>query len=246
MLKILTVIPARYHSTRFPGKPLVSINGQPMIWQVYCRALESGLENIVVATDDERILQAVIERGGRAMLTSGEHQSGTDRCGEVLKKLKAKGEEYDFVINLQGDEPFIQPEQILTLIKNLTKNSIITLIKKIEDQTQPENPNTVKVVWSEQNSNAVYFSRLPVPYVRDIALRTDFIYYKHIGLYGFDAEILLKLTDLKPSGLEKAESLEQLRWIENGFSIKVAETNLETIGIDTEEDLLKIKNYKND
>jgi 3-deoxy-manno-octulosonate cytidylyltransferase (CMP-KDO synthetase) len=241
MQKILTVIPARYASTRFPGKPLTPIKGEPMVWQVYCRAVESGLENIVVATDDERISQAVTERGGKAMLTSIDHQSGTDRCGEVLKKKMVEGEIFDFVINLQGDEPFIQPEQIQTLLKSLTVNSISTLVKKIEDRSQLENPNVVKVIWSEKNYHAIYFSRLPIPYLRDKTLESDFIFYKHIGLYGFDANILLKLIELQPSRLEKAESLEQLRWLENGYTIKVAETNLETLGIDTLEDLLKIE-----
>ena len=244
MPKTLTVIPARYDSTRFPGKPLVSIKGHPMVWQVYCRAVESGLGHIVVATDDDRILQAVTERGGRAMLTSSEHQSGTDRCGEVLKKMMAEGEKFDFVINLQGDEPFIQPQQLQILTESLTKNTISTLVKKIEDKSQLDNPNIVKVVWSEQNLNAIYFSRLPIPYLRDKTL--DFTFYKHIGLYGFDAELLLKLTELQPSRLEKAESLEQLRWLENGFTIKVKETTLETFGIDTVEDLLKIEKDKND
>jgi 3-deoxy-manno-octulosonate cytidylyltransferase (CMP-KDO synthetase) len=238
MKNILAIIPARFASTRFPGKPLIDIKGQPMVWQVYLRAMEAGLENIYVATDDMRIFEAIESRGGNALLTASSHLSGTDRCGELVQQLKKEGKSFDYVLNLQGDEPFIAPEQIKLLCSGLQRKKITTLVKKIEIPEQLENPNVVKTVWSKVTGYALYFSRFPVPFLRagtpDI-YRHD--YYKHIGLYGFDAEILEKLVKLKPSPLELAESLEQLRWLENGYNIKVVETSLETIGIDSPEDL---------
>ena len=241
MTKILTVIPARYASTRFPGKPLVDINGKPMIWQVYERALEAGLENVIVATDDDRIFEAVISRGGKAMMTSPDHISGTDRCAEVLHKLNAQGQSFDFLLNLQGDEPFIAKEQINLLCRGLEKNKICTLAKKIDSNYQLVNPNTVKIVWSSITQEALYFSRLPIPYLRAESEPLErHQYFKHIGIYGFDTKILNELIGLKPSSLEIAESLEQLRWMENGYRIKIIETTLESKGIDTPEDLIGI------
>ena len=237
--KILVIIPARYGSTRFPGKALVEIKGEPMVWQVYLRAKEAGLNNICVATDDSRIFDAVTKRGGKAIMTAASHLSGTDRCGEVVQHYLDTGQSFDFVINLQGDEPFIHPQQILELCNCLEKGKISTLVKKIEKAEQLLNPNTVKAVWSKSNAAALYFSRFPIPYQRTEgnANVDKHCYYKHIGLYGFDANILLELIKLQPSELELAETLEQLRWLENGYSIKVCETNYESTGIDSPEDL---------
>lgn len=243
MKNILAIIPARFASTRFPGKPLVDIKGKPMIWHVYERALAAGLSDVVVATDDLRIMEAVTSRGGKALMTASSHLSGTDRCGEVLFQLKKTGQNFDFVINLQGDEPFIAPEQIRLLCDGLEKEKICTLVKKISQKEQLNNPNTVKAVWSKQTANALYFSRYPIPYLRsgDENALSKHDFYKHIGLYGFDAQLLEQLVKLQPSSLELAESLEQLRWLENGYCIKVVETYLETQGIDTPEDLLNIE-----
>lgn len=242
MKNTLAIIPARFASTRFPGKPLVDIKGKPMIWHVYERALAAGLSEVVVATDDVRIMQAVGSRGGKVIMTASSHLSGTDRCGEVLVQMKKAGKFFDFVINLQGDEPFIEPEQIRLLCDSLENGKISTLIKKISLEEQLNNPNIVKAVWSKQTAEALYFSRYPIPYLRsgDKNALSKHDYYKHIGLYGFDAEVLEQLVKLQPSSLELAESLEQLRWLENGYRIKVVETYLETVGIDTPEDLLNI------
>jgi 3-deoxy-manno-octulosonate cytidylyltransferase (CMP-KDO synthetase) len=239
---ILSIIPARYGSTRFPGKALVEIKGEPMVWQVYLRAMEAGLKNICVATDDTRIFDAVKSRGGNALMTKASHPSGTDRCAEALAHFIKEGQNFDFVINLQGDEPFIDPQQILELCNGLEKNKITTLVKKIEKAEQLSNPNCVKAAWSKITGEALYFSRYPIPYLRSLGQpdieRQD--YYKHIGLYGFDANILQELVKLQPSPLELAESLEQLRWLENGYRIKVCETTYESIGIDSPEDLKQI------
>jgi 3-deoxy-manno-octulosonate cytidylyltransferase (CMP-KDO synthetase) len=240
--KILVIIPARYGSTRFPGKALVEIKAEPMVWQVYLRAMEAGLNNICVATDDSRIFDAVTKRGGKAITTAASHLSGTDRCGEVVQHYLETGQSFDFVINLQGDEPFVHPQQILELCNCLEKGKISTLVKKIEKKEQLNNPNCVKAAWSKITGEALYFSRYPIPYLRslgqpDIELQD---YYKHIGLYGFDTNILQELVKLQPSPLELAESLEQLRWLENGYRIKVCETAYESIGIDSPEDLKQI------
>lgn len=239
---ILAIIPARYGSTRFPGKALVEINGHPMVWQVYLRAMEAGLKNICVATDDTRIFDAVKSRGGNVRMTKASHPSGTDRCAEALAHFLKEGQNFDFVINLQGDEPFTDPRQILELCQGLEKGKITTQVKRIEKNEQLHNPNCVKAVWSKTTSEALYFSRYPIPYLRslgqpDIKLQQ---YFKHIGLYGFDANILQELVKLPPSPLELAESLEQLRWLENGYSIKVCETTYESIGIDSPEDLKQL------
>jgi len=242
MHQILAIIPARYGSTRFPGKALVEINGAPMVWQVYLRAVEAGLSNICVATDHSDIFDAVKKRGGNVLMTKTTHPSGTDRCAEALEIYQADGKNFDFVINLQGDEPFIDPRQILELCHSLEKGKICTQVKRIEKAEQLTNPNCVKAVWSKITSEALYFSRYPIPYLRSEgqANLAGHEYYKHIGIYGFDADILHEIVKLEPSPLEKAESLEQLRWLENGFSIKVSETSYESIGIDTPEDLERI------
>ena len=234
-MKIIGIIPARYNSTRFPGKPLVEIDGMSMIMRVYTQARKvNSFNKIIVATDDQRIYDHVLQAGGEVMMTSTEHISGTDRCGEVISKIK---EDFDVVINIQGDEPFIQPEQLNLLISafNDPKTEIATLIKTIHQEQEIQNPNLVKVVKS-LNNNALYFSRSVIPFPRNPFLE----YFKHIGIYGYRTTILRKLITLSPTQLEKAESLEQLRWLENGFSIKTVVTEIETAGIDTPEDLTRV------
>lgn len=234
-MRIIAVIPARFASTRFPGKPLVEIQGLSMIQRVYQQAQAAGMfAQIIVATDDERIYNHVKAFGGEVMMTAADHQSGTDRCGEVLRKLDTKA---DIVFNIQGDEPFIQPEQLqlLRTAFNHAGTQIATLVKHITNQEDVHNPNCVKVVFDNQHK-AMYFSRSAIPFARNATTH----YYRHIGLYAFRTDTLQQLISLAPTALEKAESLEQLRWLENGFAIHVVETNLETIGIDSPEDLLKI------
>jgi len=240
-MKILGVIPARYASTRFPGKPLVEIQGKSMIQRVYEQAsLCRNLDRVIVATDDERIAASVSAFGGEVQYTSSTHQSGTDRCAEVAARLP----EYDVVINIQGDEPFINPEQIDLLISCFSTPGVqlATLIKAIHTEEELFNLNLPKVVINNLNQ-AIYFSRQTIPYQRGRD-QTDWLnnhaYYKHIGIYGYSREALLEITKLLPSSLEKAESLEQLRWIEHGYTIQTALTTLETIAIDTPEDLDKI------
>ena len=236
-MKILGIIPSRYASTRFPGKPLVSIGGKSIIERTVEQVRKSSLVNdLIVATDDQRIYDHVIGFG-KVCMTNPNHQSGTDRCYEVLKLQKKS---YDYVINIQGDEPFIQPDQIDLLAKALdNKTQIATLIKPIQPSEQIFDPNTVKVV-KDLNGNAIYFSRNPIPYCRE-KQQSEWInhstYYKHIGIYAYRTDILAKITQLDVSSLEKAESLEQLRWIENGYKIKTAITHCESIGIDTPKDL---------
>ncbi len=243
MKNILCLIPARFSSTRFPGKPLVEINGIPMIWHVYEKAIKSGLEHVYVATESQQIFEAVESRGGKVLMTDSSHLSGTDRCGEALKILQNQGFKFDFIINLQGDEPYIKPTQILELCNGLEKGKITTLVKKIEEEEQLLSPNTVKCIFSENEQLAIYFSRFPIPYIRsggpDLA---KYNYHKHIGLYGFDTKIFEKIIKLKPTQLELAESLEQLRWLENDFKIKVVKTEMDSFGIDTPEDLLNLNN----
>jgi 3-deoxy-manno-octulosonate cytidylyltransferase (CMP-KDO synthetase) len=237
---ILAIIPARYASTRFPAKPLADLGGKSMIQRVYEQVKKSKLvTETVVATDHPEILQHVQKFGGNVCMTKESHASGTDRCFEALT-LQLK--EFSYVINVQGDEPFIQPEQIDILAKLLDgKVEIATLVKKIEDQEQLFNPNVVKAIVSN-DKNALYFSRSPIPHIRN-TLENEWLskhpFFKHIGMYAYRSDILKHLTALPVSSLEKAESLEQLRWLENGFRISVAETRTETIGVDTPEDLKK-------
>jgi 3-deoxy-manno-octulosonate cytidylyltransferase (CMP-KDO synthetase) len=237
-MNILGIIPARYASTRFPAKPLADIGGLSMIRRVYTQAKKSSLlTKVVVATDHEEIFNHVTGFGGEVCMTSSHHASGTDRCYEVLSKESTA---FDYVINIQGDEPFIAPEQIDLLASLLDgETELATLIKKIDSVEQLFNPNLVKVVVNK-NSEAMYFSRSPIPYFRNMDQAewvTHHTYYKHIGMYGYRNTVLEKITRLTVSSLEKAESLEQLRWLENGFIIKVKETDIETMGIDTPEDL---------
>jgi len=241
-MKILGIIPARYASTRFPGKPLVDIAGKSMIQRVYEQAKKCAqLSEVIVATDDDRIFEHVQGFGGKTVMTSSTHQSGTDRCAEVAEKHP----EYDVIINIQGDEPYIDPEQISKLIScfNDTDTQLATLIKKVSNEQELHSTNSPKVIINK-NSEAIYFSRSPLPHIRGQEPQNwlqHFTYFKHIGIYGYRADILKQITKLPVSPLEKAESLEQLRWIENGYKIKVAETEIETIAIDTPEDLKNLK-----
>ncbi len=244
-MKILGIIPARYASSRFPGKPLVDIAGKSMIQRVYEQAKKCvSLAEVVVATDDERIFAHVQAFGGVAVMTGANHQSGTDRCAEVAFLHP----EYDVIINIQGDEPYIDPEQITKLAAcfNDEGTQIATLIKKITTREELFNYNSPKVVINKL-SEAVYFSRATLPHIRgqepDNWLEY-YTYFKHIGIYGYRADVLQQITKLPISGLEKAESLEQLRWIENGYRIKVAETELETHAVDIPADLEKLKLFK--
>ena len=244
-MKFLGIIPARYASTRFPGKPLANLCGKPVIQRVY-EQVQASVDELTVATDDERIVAAVQDFGGHAVLTRQVHHSGTDRCYEACLIVNKP---FDVIINIQGDEPFIQPEQI-ELLKNCfsdTDTQIATLAKPFDRNGDVEktllNPNTPKVILNN-NNEAMYFSRSIIPYIRgkehDRWLKTH-TFYKHIGLYAFRSDILREITALPPSSLEMAESLEQLRWLQNGYRIKVAITQQETIGIDTPEDLEKAK-----
>jgi 3-deoxy-manno-octulosonate cytidylyltransferase (CMP-KDO synthetase) len=243
-MKILGIIPARYASTRFPGKPLVKMGSVSMIERVYQQCKKSTLSQVIVATDDARIYDHA-KSFGQVVMTKESHPSGTDRCNEVLTKVTEK---FDYVVNVQGDEPFIDPIQINLLISLLDgQTQIATLIKKIETAEHLFNPNVVKAVTSA-TGQALYFSRLPVPHIRskpEHEWLNHHTFYKHIGMYAYRADVLPQLAQLKPGILEKAESLEQLRWLENGFAIQTAETNIETIGIDTPEDLIKAEAYLN-
>jgi 3-deoxy-manno-octulosonate cytidylyltransferase (CMP-KDO synthetase) len=239
---VLGIIPARYASSRFPGKPLVDIAGKSMIQRVYDQAKKCiDLSEVIVATDDTRIYDHVLNFGGVAVMTADTHQSGTDRCAEVALQHP----QYNVIINIQGDEPYIDPEQISKLSHcfNDAGTQIATLIKKIKSIDELLNPNSPKAVINKL-SEVVYFSRSPLPHIRGQEQKNwldYYTYFRHIGIYGFRADILQEITKLPVSSLEKAESLEQLRWIENGYRIKVAETELETHAIDTPEDLLNLK-----
>lgn len=244
-MNILAIIPARYASTRFPGKPLAIISEKPMIQHVYQRV--ARILTTVVATDDQRIYDTVKNFGGNVVITKNTHESGTDRCAEALQLFeKQQYKSFDIVVNVQGDEPFIKKEQIEKIIHLFEKQStsIATLVKKIDDTEELFNPNKVKVVINSKQE-ALYFSRSPIPYLRAIPKEKwikNHHFFKHIGMYAYRKKTLLEITQLKKSGLEKAESLEQLRWLENNYSICTAETFFEGIAVDTPEDLEKIKN----
>ena len=245
---VLGIIPARYESTRFPGKPLVDIAGKSMIQRVYEQSKKCiHLTEVIVATDDVRIYDHVLNFGGVAVMTAADHQSGTDRCAEVALQHP----QYNVIINIQGDEPYIDPEQISKLAScfNSPDTQLATLVKKITSEQELFNVNSPKVVLNKL-SEAVYFSRSPLPHIRGQEQQNwlnSFTYFKHIGIYGYRADVLQQITKLPVSSLEKAESLEQLRWIENGYRLKVAETELETHAIDTPGDLknLMIRLFEN-
>ena len=242
-MKFIGIIPARYASSRFPGKPLADMAGKPMIQRVY-EQVKNCVDSVYVATDDVRIQQAILHFGGNVVMTSQNHRSGTDRCFEAYQKI---GQGYDIIINIQGDEPFIHPEQIESIKACFTDESvqIATLVKPFNESDDFEtvlfNPNSPKVVVNK-NNEAMYFSRSVVPYIRNKKY-TEWLhshtFYKHIGMYAYRPDILAEITRLPQSPLEQAESLEQLRWLENGYRIKVGYTYQETIGIDTPEDLEK-------
>ena len=243
-MNIIGIVPACFGSTRFPGKPLVDINGKSMIQRVYEQCIQSArLSRLIIATDDEKIMNHVRDFGGEAINTSPKHQSGTDRCAEIMEKIGP--EKWDVVINIQGDEPFIHPEQIDLLCSAFDSDDtkIATLIKKIASTDELFNHNNVKVILNKRKET-IYFSRSPIPYNRNFP-EQDWLkystYYKHIGIYGYRTETLMELSRLSKTNLEITESLEQLRWIENGFSIRAEITSLESIAIDTPDDLLKIK-----
>jgi len=243
-MKIAIIIPARYASSRFPGKPLAKIGGKSMIQRVYEQALKTG-NDVFVATDDERIENEVKQFGGKVIMTSEFNRSGTERCAETISKLPSG---YKIVVNVQGDEPFISPEQIEKLIKVLRKDKeaqIATLIKKIENANELFDENIPKVV-TDNKGYALYFSRHPIPFVRNVEKKNwlgNNTFYKHIGLYAYRTETLLEITILPETNAEAAESLEQLRWLQNGYKIKTALTEIETISVDTPEDLKKAEKY---
>ena len=236
-MKILGIIPARYGSTRFEGKPLALINGKMMIQRVYEQSCKADrLSEVVVATDDERIYNAVLGFGGKAVMTSTNHKSGTDRCREVVDKV---GAGFEAVINIQGDEPYINPLQINQIAELISDKDtpIASLCKPVHDAEELASPNAVKVVF-DKNGKALYFSRFAIPYLRNKVERT---FYKHIGIYAYKTLTLREISALPQSGLELAESLEQLRWLENGYTVRMGVTEFESFSVDVPEDITKIE-----
>lgn len=236
-MKILGIIPARYGSTRFEGKPLALINGKMMIQRVYEQSCKADrLSEVVVATDDERIYNAVLGFGGKAVMTSTNHKSGTDRCREVVDKV---GAGFEAVINIQGDEPYINPLQINQISELISDKDtpIASLCKPVHDAEELASPNAVKVVF-DKNGKALYFSRFAIPYLRNKVERT---FYKHIGIYAYKTLTLREISALPQSGLELAESLEQLRWLENGYTVRMGVTEFESFSVDVPEDITKIE-----
>lgn len=242
------VIPARYDSTRFPGKPLAPLKGKPVIQHVYENARGAlSAEDVIVATDSETIFERVLSFGGRAVMTSRDHASGTDRVAEVAGSLRC-----DIIVNVQADEPLVRPEMIDDVIGLLSdeRADIGTLVKEIQNPEEVMDPNVVKAVFGQEGF-ALYFSRAPIPYHRDEwkdldrfdVQRSKFNVFKHIGIYSYKRDVLIKLAGMKPSRLEKIEKLEQLRALENGFMIKVKETSSETIGVDTPQDLERVERW---
>ncbi|MCB9251116.1 MAG: 3-deoxy-manno-octulosonate cytidylyltransferase [Flavobacteriales bacterium] len=235
-MKTAAIIPARFASTRFPGKPLAQIGGKSMIQRVYERAMESGLDFVAVATDNTEIFNHVQTFGGNVIMTSDKCLNGTERIAEAIAGMEDLP---DLILNIQGDEPFIKPEQIQLVINCLKDpgTGIATLKKKIQTEDELYNPNCVKVV-TDLDDYALYFSRNTIPYLKaGSSLPDSTSFYKHIGIYGFQSKVLLELVRLPVSALQKAENLEQLGWLENGYLIKVAETNHQSLAIDTPEDL---------
>lgn len=249
MQKAIAMVPARYASSRFPGKPLVEINGKSMIMRVYEQALKAGsLKEVYVATDDERIFNHVLENGGKALMTSVHHTSGTERCFEAFETLKSQGKctSGEVIVNIQGDEPFIDPEQINVLVALFSdpEVKIASLMNKTSNTEEYTDPNCVKVV-TGKHKQALYFSRAPIPCIRDENagnVKSSHTIYKHIGMYAYRSAILQEICRLEPTPLEQAEKLEQLRWLEHGYTIHMEITEHEGIAIDTPEDLLKVTN----
>lgn len=245
-LRFIAIIPARYASTRFPGKPLAILGGKTVIQRVY-EQVSRAIDNVLVATDDERILNHVSGFGGKAVMTSNQHRSGTDRCWEAYQ---SNGGDEDIIINVQGDEPFILPEQIEALKSCFDDETtdIATLVKPFDKSRtygELENPNSAKVAINS-NMNALYFSRSVIPYLRGIDKElwpSKHQYYTHLGIYAYRAKVLERITSMEPSSLEIAESLEQLRWLENGMTIKVSLTQHSSIGIDTPQDLERAEQF---
>ena len=238
-MKFIAVIPARYASTRFPGKPLAMLGGKTVIQRV-CEQAQSVLPDVCVATDDERIFDAVTSYGGKAIMTRANHKSGTDRIEEAVEKT---GTDADVVINIQGDEPFVQPSQIETLthLFDDPETQIGTLGKPFETIEAVMNPNSPKIV-TDRRGFALYFSRSIIPFIRGVEQGEWLGHYpflKHLGVYAYRREVLAEVTRLPQGSLEKAESLEQLRWLENGYRIRVGLTDVETVGIDTPDDLAR-------
>lgn len=247
-MNFVGIIPARYASTRFPGKPLAKLGGKTVIERVY-RQVSKVLDYVYVATDSEQIFNTIISFGGNAIMTSPDHKSGTDRVEEAVNKT---GKKFDVVINIQGDEPFIHESQIKTICECFDDplTMIATLGRPFSNNdtiAELENPNSPKIV-CDNNNFAMYFSRSIIPYIRNVEKQewlNSFNYLKHIGLYAYRRNVLSEITQLKQSSLEIAESLEQLRWLQNGYKIKVGITEIETIGIDTPEDLQKAEEFLN-
>lgn len=240
----IVIIPSRYASTRFPGKPLCPLLGKPMIRHVYERVREAQLvKDVFVATDDGRIRDAVEGFGGKVLMTSDRHESGTDRIAEAVRKLEGAGyalQDGDTVVNVQGDEPMMMPGMVDDVIQLMDdpRAAMGTLARRIEDEAEIADPHVVKVVFTADGF-ALYFSRAPIPYHRDSNVSRYF--FKHVGIYAYRKDVLLKFSQLPPTRLEKTERLEQLRALEHGFAIKVRETAFDTIGVDTPCDLERVE-----
>lgn len=237
-MKFLGVIPSRYASTRLEGKPLKDICGHTMVEWVYKRALKSKLDGVVVATDDERIVDQVKSFGGNVILTRKDHINGTSRIAEVCETYT----DYDVIVNIQGDEPLIEPDMINSIIDSFIEDNTIpmsTLKYKLTDMAEIENPNAVKVV-TDKNDFAIYFSRSVIPYPRNLNMNN---YYKHVGIYGYKRDFVMEYAKMASTPLELSESLEQLRVLENGYKIKVLETPYKIIGVDTQEELERVREY---
>jgi 3-deoxy-manno-octulosonate cytidylyltransferase (CMP-KDO synthetase) len=245
-MKIIGIIPARYASSRFPGKPLIDIAGKTMIQRVYEQTkLASCLSDVIIATDDERIAEHAASFGAKVVMTSTNHPSGTDRCYEAVEKY---GESVDYVINIQGDEPFIDPGQITELAAVCDGTTeLATQMIAVDSHTVLFDSGEVKIVLNT-NNEALFFSRMVIPFIKGVEEKDwhkHHPYFRHVGMYAYRTDILKTLTSLMPSSLEKAESLEQLRWLENGFKIKLVETNFDSHCIDTPEDIEKVLHYYN-
>ncbi len=237
-MKFLGVIPSRYASTRLEGKPLKDICGHTMIEWVYKRTKLSNLDEVVVATDDERIYEEVERFGGKAILTRKDHENGTSRIAEVCEKYS----DYDVIVNVQGDEPLIEPDMINSIIDSFKEDDTIsmsTLKYKLDTMEDIENPNYVKVI-TDKKGYAIYFSRSVIPYPRKLDIQN---YYKHVGIYGYKRDFVIEYAKMEPTPLELSESLEQLRALENGYRIKVMETPYKILGVDTQEELEKVREY---